>query len=127
MTPVHQLLPAAAPRDAITGQAFAWRDLLRTWGCESEIVAEHVHPELIGTVQTLDRAGKRLVDAGAVILRYALWSSTAEVALRADGPGRSATTTSRPETCSATSTRTSPSSATAAERPWPAFEEKPRC
>jgi glycosyltransferase involved in cell wall biosynthesis len=78
---LHQLLPAAAPRDAITGQAFAWRDLLRAWGHESEIVAEFVHPELAGMVRTLDRAGKRLVDEGALLLRYALWSATAEVAL----------------------------------------------
>jgi hypothetical protein len=28
----------------------AWRDLLRTWGHESEIVAEHVDPEVIGDV-----------------------------------------------------------------------------
>jgi len=86
MASLHQLLPAAAPRDAITGQAFAWRDLLRTWGHESEIVAEFVHPELAGTVRTLDRAGKRLVDDGALLLRYALWSATAEVALHASGP-----------------------------------------
>jgi glycosyltransferase involved in cell wall biosynthesis len=82
---VHQLLPAAAPYDAITGQAFAWRDLLRTWGHESEIVAEYVHPDLIGTVRPLNRAGKRLVNQGVVLLRYALFSATAEVALRAKG------------------------------------------
>ena len=85
MTPIHQLLPAAAPYDAITGQAFAWRDLLRTWGHESEIVAEYVHPDLIGTVRPLNRAGKRLVSRSAVLLRYALFSATAEVALRAKG------------------------------------------
>jgi len=85
-TPIHQLLPAAAPRDAITGQAFAWRDLLRAWGYESEIVAEHVDPELMGTAHTLNRAGKRLVSEGALLLRYALWSATAEVGLRANGP-----------------------------------------
>ena len=85
-SPIHQLLPAAAPRDAITGQAFAWRDLLRSWGFESEIVAEHVDPELMGTAYLLDRAGKRLVNEGALLLRYALWSATAEVGLNADGP-----------------------------------------
>jgi glycosyltransferase involved in cell wall biosynthesis len=83
MTAVHQLLPAAAPYDAITGQAFAWRDLLREWGHESEIVAEGVHPELLGTVQRLNRAGRRLLNQGSLLLRYALWSETAEVALRA--------------------------------------------
>jgi glycosyltransferase involved in cell wall biosynthesis len=83
---VHQLLPAAAPHDAITGQAFGWRDLLREWGYESEIVAEYVHPDLIGKVRPLNRAGKRLVNQGGVLLRYALWSATAEVAKRARGP-----------------------------------------
>ena len=86
MTAVHQLLPAAAPHDAITGQAFGWRDLLRSWGYESEIVAEHVHPDMMGAVQRLDRAGRRMVNAGGLLLRYALWSATAEAALRAGGP-----------------------------------------
>jgi len=86
VTAVHQLLPAAAPHDAITGQAFAWRDLLVRWGYESEIVAEHVHPDLMGTVRRLDRAGKQLLDEGGVLLRYAIWSETAEAALRANGP-----------------------------------------
>jgi glycosyltransferase involved in cell wall biosynthesis len=83
---VHQLLPAAAPHDAITGQAFAWRDLLREWGHESEIVAEHVHPELMGAVHRLDRAGKRLVREGPLVLRYALWSATVAAALKAKAP-----------------------------------------
>jgi glycosyltransferase involved in cell wall biosynthesis len=86
VTAVHQLLPAAAPHDAITGQAFGWRDLLRSWGYESEIVAEHVHPDLMGAVQRLDRAGRRMVNAGSLLLRYAVWSATAEAALRAGGP-----------------------------------------
>jgi glycosyltransferase involved in cell wall biosynthesis len=86
MRAVHQLLPAAQPRDAITGQAFAWRDLLRGWGYRSEIVAEHVHPDLVGAVKMLDRAGRRLADEGVVVLRYALWSPTVDVALQADGP-----------------------------------------
>jgi glycosyltransferase involved in cell wall biosynthesis len=86
MTAVHQLLPTAAPYDAITGQAFAWRDLLRGWGYESEIVAEHVHPELMGAVHRVDRAGKRVLNEGGLVLRYALWSTTVEAALRASGP-----------------------------------------
>ena len=86
MTAVHQLLPAAQPRDAITEQALAWRDLLRGWGYSSEIVAEHVHAELVGAVRPLDGAAMRLVSDGGIVLRYALWSSTVEVALRAQGP-----------------------------------------
>ena len=83
---VHQLLPAAAPYDAITGQAFAWRELLRRWGCTSEIVAEHVHPDLLGSVHRLDRSTRGLLDDGSLILRYALWSETVDTALRANGP-----------------------------------------
>jgi glycosyltransferase involved in cell wall biosynthesis len=86
MPAVHQLLPAAVPYDAITGQAFAWRDQLRSWGRTSEIVAEHVHPDLLGTVHRLDRRGERLLNQGSVILHYAVWSGTVETALRAKGP-----------------------------------------
>ncbi len=85
MTAVHQLLPAAWPHDAITDQAFVWRNLLRGWGCESEIVAEHVHPDLIGQVLRLDRGGKRVVNEGGLVLHYAVWSDTVETALRARG------------------------------------------
>ena len=83
---VHQLLPAAAPYDAITGQAFAWRELLRRWGVTSEIFAEHVHPDLLGSAHRLDRRTRRLLDDGSVVLRYALWSATVDAALHAKGP-----------------------------------------
>ncbi len=86
MTAIHQLLPAAQPHDAITGQAFAWRDVLRGWGHRSEIVAEHVHPDLMGAAQPLDNEGRRIVNEGAILLRYALWSPTVDVALEANGP-----------------------------------------
>jgi glycosyltransferase involved in cell wall biosynthesis len=86
VTAIHQLLPSAAPRDAITDQAFAWRELLQRWGYESEILAEHVQPELIGVVRRLDRAGKRSLGKGSIILRYAVWSETADWAVRAQAP-----------------------------------------
>jgi glycosyltransferase involved in cell wall biosynthesis len=86
MPSVHQLLPAAWPRDAITEQAFAWRDLLLRWGYGSEIVAEHVHPDLLGPVQRLDRSTRRLLNRGSVVLHYAAWSATADAALGARGP-----------------------------------------
>jgi glycosyltransferase involved in cell wall biosynthesis len=82
VTVVHQLLPAATPGDAVTGQAFAWRELLAGWSHSGEIVAEHVHPDLAGKVRRLDRSAKNLLREGKVILRYAIWSKTAELALR---------------------------------------------
>ena len=48
MKPIHQLIPAAVPGDAVTGQALAWQALLAEWGRAGEIVAEHVHPESRG-------------------------------------------------------------------------------
>ena len=85
MPAVHQLLPAAWLRDAITEQAFAWRDLLLRWGYTSEIVAEHVHPDLLGPVHRLDRSTRRLLNRGSVVLHYAGWSATVDTALRAKG------------------------------------------
>jgi glycosyltransferase involved in cell wall biosynthesis len=82
MTAVHQLLPTATPHDAITGQAFAWRDLLRGWGYESEIVAEHVHPDLNDEVRRLDRTARRMLDDNAIVLRYAIWSKTIDIAMQ---------------------------------------------
>jgi glycosyltransferase involved in cell wall biosynthesis len=84
VTAVHQVLPTAAPYDAVTDQAFRWRDLLHGWGHESEIVAEHVHPDLLGRVHRMDRAGRRILQGGRLILRYALWSSTVKTALESN-------------------------------------------
>ena len=86
MTPVHQLLPTATPRDAITEQAFVWRDLLRAWGHESVLVAEHVHPELTGVVSRITRKTRHVLDEGSLVLHYATWSATVETALKARGP-----------------------------------------
>ncbi len=86
MTGIHQLLSAAAPHDATTEQALIWRRLLRGWGYESEIVAESVHPELMGTVRMLDRAGRQLVSKGGFVLHYTIWSTAAEAALGAQAP-----------------------------------------
>ena len=79
---VHQLIPAATPADAVTGQAFAWRELLAKWGHSGEIVAEHVHLDLADQVHRLDREGKHLLSEGVVILRYAIGSKTAKIAMR---------------------------------------------
>jgi glycosyltransferase involved in cell wall biosynthesis len=81
VTVVHQLLPAASPSDAVTDQAFAWRDLLREWGHDGLIVAEHVHPDVSTEVVRLDKGGRKALSDGKVILRYSIYSKTADVAL----------------------------------------------
>jgi glycosyltransferase involved in cell wall biosynthesis len=82
MTEVNQVIPSATPGDAITDQAFAWQELLSEWGHRGEVLADFVHPELSARARLLDRAGSRVLGRGAVVLHYALWSETAEIALR---------------------------------------------
>lgn len=43
---VHQILPSLAPGDAIGNEVLLMRDLLRSWGYESDIFAQHIHPEV---------------------------------------------------------------------------------
>lgn len=81
MSVVHQVLPAASPADAVTDQAFAWRDLLRKWGHDGLIVAEHVHPDVSTEVLRLDKGGRRALADGKLILRYSIFSKTADIAL----------------------------------------------
>jgi glycosyltransferase involved in cell wall biosynthesis len=80
--PIHQLLASAVPGDAVTDQAFAWRTVLRYWGCKSEIIAEHVHPALAGQVLPLST---RLRRGDAVVLHYAVWTRALERFLAAPG------------------------------------------
>jgi hypothetical protein len=76
MTAVHQLLPTTSPHDAITGQAFAWRGLLREWGYESEIMAEHVHSDSLGCRAAARSRGQTARERWSLALHYALWSAT---------------------------------------------------
>ena len=83
---VHQLIAAAAPGDAVTGQALAWQGILRGWGADGEIVAEHVHPELEGAVRRLGARGGDLDGADALVLHYSVWSRAVEAALASGAP-----------------------------------------
>ena len=80
---LDQLVAAVAPGDAITGQAFAWREVLRRAGVGGSIYAQHVHPELLGEVAQLGDAPR---DGSPVLLRYSLWSDAAALGLRTSGP-----------------------------------------
>lgn len=73
---LDQLLAAAAPADAVTNQALAWRRLLAGAGIGGDIYAEHVHPDLAGTVRPLTRFPSG--GAGPTLLRYSIWSAAAE-------------------------------------------------
>ncbi|MFN8035222.1 MAG: glycosyltransferase [Acidimicrobiia bacterium] len=48
MTAIHQFLPTLASRDAIGGHALRVQEVLRSMGIDSEIFAEHVHPDSRG-------------------------------------------------------------------------------
>jgi glycosyltransferase involved in cell wall biosynthesis len=70
----------------VTDQALRWAELLRGWGHDGEIVAEHVHPKLSGRVRALDDGGAEVLASGAVVLRYSIWSRVVDAAAAADGP-----------------------------------------
>lgn len=79
---LFQVLAAAAPFDAVTGQAIALRCELDRVGIPSAIAAEHIDPSLRDDVVPLHH-----VEGGVpVLLRYSIWSAAAETALA--GPGR---------------------------------------
>jgi glycosyltransferase involved in cell wall biosynthesis len=82
---VHQVVATATPGDAVTDQAFAWRAVLRGWGHQSEIIAEHVQEGLGTHVLRVDDARERLLDAHVLVIHYAVWSRAVELAL--DAPG----------------------------------------
>lgn len=81
---IQQVISTAAPHDAVTGQALVVDGLLREWGLPSEVYAENIHPDLAGRVRPLAR---RPADAGAVLLRYSIWSRAVEDVI-ARPPGR---------------------------------------
>jgi glycosyltransferase involved in cell wall biosynthesis len=83
VTAVHQVFAAAAPGDAVTSQAFAWRDRFRSWGLDGELVAEHVHPELVTEVMRVRKLPSGALDGGVVILHYSVWSTAVAAALSA--------------------------------------------
>lgn len=73
---LNQLMAAAAPADAVTNQAIAWRRVLAAHGVGGEIYAEHVHPDLREVVRPLTHFEP---DPAAVsLLRYSIWSAAAE-------------------------------------------------
>ncbi|RQD90331.1 glycosyltransferase [Methanosalsum natronophilum] len=43
---IHQILPSITPGDAIGNEVLLMRDLLRSWGYESDIFAQHIHPDV---------------------------------------------------------------------------------
>jgi L-malate glycosyltransferase len=81
---VHQLAPSAVPGDAVTGQAFAWRSLLRLWGYDGEVLTEHVHPAYRRRAFKLRPRDALARRADVLIVHYSLWSSAAQVALASD-------------------------------------------
>ena len=84
MTALHQLIPVAAPFDAIDNEAFAMRDALRALGYESELFAENIAPGMSRDVKAVSKFSDGPADA--LLLHYALWSDVVELALEARGP-----------------------------------------
>src|SRR5207342_2463499 len=71
---IHQLIAAAAPGDAVTDQALAWQGILRAWGAEGLVIAEHVHPALEGAARRANRSAAELRQSDGLVLHYSVWS-----------------------------------------------------
>ena len=52
---IHQFHSGTHPRDAITNSMFLIKNILNENGIESNIYAEHLHPELIGRIYSCDK------------------------------------------------------------------------
>ena len=52
---IHQLLSAAGPYDAVTGQALAYNDVFAKWGIAGDIYASAIEPRLPEPVHALHR------------------------------------------------------------------------
>lgn len=76
---LHQIAAGAAPRDAITNHLLRSRDLLRSQGWESEIFAEHIHPELADLVHPIQTMSPP--PGAAAILHYSINSAAFELAM----------------------------------------------
>ena len=74
MKVINQVIAAAAPADAVSGQAFAWQELLSTWGYRGKVFADHVDPRLEGRAFRLDGAGRRSLGRGGAVLHYSVWA-----------------------------------------------------
>lgn len=76
---LHQVAAGAAPRDAITNHLLASQALLRAHGYDSEIFAEHIHPELADAVHPVTEMAAE--PGAAAILHYSINSAAFDLAL----------------------------------------------
>ena len=53
MTRVHQLLSAAGPYDAVSGQALAWQSVLARRGLAGDVYAVYVDPRAAHAVRPI--------------------------------------------------------------------------
>jgi L-malate glycosyltransferase len=74
MKAVHQVVPSVVAGDAVTSQALAWQGLLRLWGHEGGVIADHVRAGFGGRVYRLNDSRGLIRRADAVVVHYSLWT-----------------------------------------------------
>jgi len=82
VTRVHQLLSAAGPYDAVSGQALAWRQVLAGQGLEGDVYAVYVDPR--SEVKPIEQLDPRPEDL--LVLHYSAYAPRLRQFL--DGPWR---------------------------------------
>ncbi len=81
---IHQLLPNFSAGDAISNHAASLRRLLRSWGFDSDIYAQHIHPQVAGACRPLGEL--RASTHSALIYHYSTCSDEVSKAfIRAEG------------------------------------------
>jgi glycosyltransferase involved in cell wall biosynthesis len=83
---IHQLLPNFVPGDAISNHARTLRNLLRSWGFDSEIYASFAHPDVAHDCRLLNDFPA--ASCNAVLYHYSTASPEATRALLAAGGKR---------------------------------------
>jgi len=71
---IDQVLAGISPGDAISDEVLAMQRALRSWGFESGVYAEHIHPDLVNQVQPLSALGEPRGKQLLLIYHYGIGS-----------------------------------------------------
>ena len=75
---VHQILPTISPGDAIGNEVLEIRALLKSWGYDSEIYAQNIHPKLSKVAKAITDYKKVSSSKNILIFHFAIGSDVSK-------------------------------------------------
>jgi glycosyltransferase involved in cell wall biosynthesis len=84
-TRVHQMLADFAYGDAIGNDALAIRKQLRSWGLDSEIFAQHLHPRLENQARSVEEYVRQATEDDILIFHFSIGHPLADRVLQMPG------------------------------------------